>query len=145
MSALADTSLLVRLMERDTPRGEAAEATVTRYTGSDEQLYVCAQVLIEFWVVATRPRDVNGLGLEVAEAAAALTDFMAMFSILPEPPDIAERWRGLVVAHEVRGKTAHDARLVALIEAVGINTVVTFNERDFRRYAKLVLIDPMAE
>lgn len=142
MSALADTSVLVRLMERDTPLGRAAEATVARYAAADDELFVCARVLIEFWVVATRPKDVNGLELEPVEAADVLTDFIDMFSVLPEPPDIAERWRHLVLAHAVRGKSAHDARLVAVMDAMGINVVVTFNERDFRRYPSITLVKP---
>lgn len=145
MSALADTSVLVRLMERDTPLGQVAEAIVDRYAATNEDLFVCAQVLIEFWVVATRPKEVNGLRLEPAKAADALADFMDIFSVLPEPPDIAERWRSLVVTHAVRGKTAHDARLVAHMEAMAINIVVTFNERDFRRCPNIALVDPMSE
>jgi len=41
---------------------------------------LCAQVLIEYWVVATRPASRNGFGLTPAEAEA---DIMELRRLLP--------------------------------------------------------------
>jgi hypothetical protein len=101
-------------------------------------------VLIEYWVVATRPKAVNGLGLSVPEANADVEDFLAAFPCLPEPPDIADRWRNLVNQHGVAGRPAHDTRLVALMEAHAVRELLTLNTSDFARYSQIATIAPSA-
>jgi predicted nucleic acid-binding protein len=120
--------------------GADAAALVQDFAASEDELCICLQSLIEFWAVATRPRDANGLGLEPDEALQ-MSDFREIFTLLPEPHDIAERC-ALVGQNAVRGKTAHDARIVALTQAHGIDKIATFNQRDFRRYPGLTLINP---
>lgn len=45
--------------------------------------------------------------------------------------------------HGVRGKPAHDARLVAAMRLHGITRILTFNVGDYARYAPdVVAIDP---
>jgi predicted nucleic acid-binding protein len=102
----------------------------------------CAQVLIEFWVVATRPIEVNGLGLSIADVAANLADISTAFTCLPEPSDIAVGWQELAVKHKVLGKQAHDARLVALMLSHGISQLLTLNTSDFARYPEITPLTP---
>lgn len=142
MSALVDTSVLARLIETHSDSGAQTALDVERRIAAGQELCICAQVLIEFWVVATRPPEANGYGLDVPAAQAVLGDFLEMFFLVPEPPDIGERWRQIVVSHAVRGKQAHDARLVALMEAHAITDVLTLNDRDFRRYQSVKVIRP---
>ena len=56
------------------------------------------------------------------------------------------RWRRLVTARGVSGKPAHDARLAAAALAAGVGAVLTFNGKDFRRFAPdgLTALDPAA-
>ena len=51
-------------------------------------------------------------------------------------------WRKLIVAHSVKGKQVHDARLVALMKTNGIAHILTLNGGDFTRYPGIVAIDP---
>ena len=107
-----------------------------------EGLILCPQVLIEFWAVATRPLNVNGLAASPA-GAALLVDKLARYgTILLDPPDIFSRWRQLVTTHQVSGKKVHDARLVAFMMGHGIEHVLTFNGSDFARYPGIIAIDP---
>lgn len=69
--------------------------------------------MIEFWVVATRPRDVNGFGLEPSVVATAVQGLLGQFTLLEEGPAVFSTWLGLVSAG-VRGKRARDARLAAV-------------------------------
>lgn len=101
-----------------------------------------AQTFIEYWVVATRPRDVNGLGLAPPEAEADLRDFEDTFALLAEPADMAIRWRALASEYGVRGRQAHDARLAALMRAYGIRHLLTLNSGDFRRYSWITCLLP---
>jgi predicted nucleic acid-binding protein len=101
-----------------------------------------AQNLIELWVVATRPLGENGLGLTAAEAAAELKRIKGMFLFLPETPAIYSTWEALVIQHQVIGKPAHDARLVAAMQVHGLTAILTFDKAGFSRYPGIEVVDP---
>ena len=50
------------------------------------KLHIVHQNLYEFWVVCTRPTNVNGLGKTATEAMAELTHLKAVFLWLDEAP-----------------------------------------------------------
>ncbi len=103
---------------------------------------ICAQVLIEFRCVSTRPRDVNGLGISALEVSGRTADLRGIFTCLPEPPDMADRWESIVDKYSVIGKPCHDARLVALMLAHGITHLLTLNPSDFTRYSEITAVTP---
>ncbi len=63
-------------------------------------------------MVATRPLEVNGLGLDVASGERAVAEWMTVFQPLLDERGVFGLWRELASAHEVKGKNAHDARLI---------------------------------
>jgi hypothetical protein len=103
---------------------------------------ICAQVLIEFWSVATRPREANGMGLKPDDADVYIEQAMRSFPCLLEPPDIADRWRDIVIRHSVISKQAHDARLVAVMEAHEISLLLTLNIAHFVRFTAIRCLSP---
>ncbi len=109
-------------------------------------MQVVPQNRVEFWVVATRPQAVNGLGLSIVEADAERQRLERLFPLLPDPPDLYVRWVSLVNNFGVFGKPAHDARIVAAMLAHRLTHILTFNGGDFRRYASLgiIVVDPIA-
>ncbi|MFZ4575559.1 MAG: hypothetical protein ACOYN0_14270, partial [Phycisphaerales bacterium] len=48
----------------------------------------------------------------------------------------------LVASHGAKGKSSHDARLVAAMQSHGIERVLTFNTADFQRYPGVVAMTP---
>ncbi|NCO40880.1 MAG: PIN domain nuclease [Armatimonadetes bacterium CG_4_10_14_3_um_filter_66_18] len=142
MRLLVDTNVLVRLRDAASPLSSVCEQAVGRLRQEGHDLVACAQVAIEFWVVVTRPREANGLGMTPAQAEAALRDFDVLLRWLPEPPDLAQRWRRLVTRYFVSGKPAHDARLVALRQAHRLPSVLTLNPTDFSRYSGIRCLSP---
>lgn len=121
--------------------GDVARSVSILATRRDE-LHVIAQNLIEFWAVATRPITANGLGLTVAQAEQELTKLRALFTILPDTADILPEWEQLVVTHQVLGKQAHDARLVAAMSVHNLTNLLTFNDGDFKRFTEIVVVNP---
>ncbi len=105
-------------------------------------LVLVPQVIYEFWVVCTRPLNVNGLGRTALEAEAELLNFKSLFTILDESALFLAEWEKLVTVLQITGKTAHDARLVAGMTVHGITHLLTFNEQDFRRYAGITILTP---
>jgi predicted nucleic acid-binding protein len=59
---LLDTNILLRLSNPTDTQHELATAAVATLLSRGDECYVTAQVLVELWVVATRPVDVHGLG-----------------------------------------------------------------------------------
>lgn len=129
-------------METDSAEHEITVRALGKLLAQQMHVCICAQVLVEFWVVATRPRDVNGLGLSADEATVRLREIEDTFLLLPEPSDIAKRWANVVTAHRVLGRQAHDARLVALMLAHGITDILTLNTADFARYPNITPLTP---
>lgn len=113
---LLDTSVLLRQVDTQSVQHAAAAATIRRLIASGDVLFITAQNLIEFWAVATRPVTANGLGKSTEEASALFTALEQTFGVVQDSADIFDEWRDLVVKYEVKGKTTHDARLVAVMK-----------------------------
>ena len=146
MVYLVDTNLLLRFAVRSDPRHGLARTAVRKLRGQGHTLQTNSQNCIEFWNVATRPADRNGLGLTPAEADRLLRLIERLFPRLPDAPALYTEWRRLVVTFAVSGVQVHDARLVAVMKVNGISRVLTFNVQDFVRYASdgIVAVDPTA-
>ena len=121
--------------------GDVARSVSILATRRDE-LHVVAQNLIEFWAVATRPIIDNGLGLTVAQAEQELIKLKVLFTILPDTVDIFLEWEQLVIKHQVLGKQAHDARLVAAMSVHNLTNLLTFNDGDFKRFTEINVVNP---
>ena len=142
MRYLIDTNVVLRRADADSIDNAACADAVVTLLEADHDLCVCAQILIEFWAVSTRPKDVNGLGMTSAVVSQLTTDLRKTFTCLPEPPDMADRWQAVADKHSVAGKQAHDARIVAIMNAHGISRILTLNTSDFARYDGIMPITP---
>ena len=142
MRYLVDTNVLLRWSHADSPDHAMCTKTVDGLLKAGHDPCVCAQVLIEFWAVATRPRAVNGLGLAPAEVRGQMANLREMFTCFPEPFDMADRWQVVAESYSVLGKQSHDARIAALMLAHGVTRILTLNTSDFTRYQGIVAISP---
>ncbi len=106
-----------------------AEAAVAELRWQGDDLCVAPQNLYEFWVIATRPLDQNGLGLPPLHAQAALARLKGLFRLLDETPAVFLRWEQLVTQYQFSGKNAHDAYLVASMIVHGISRIPHFQRR----------------
>lgn len=141
---LLDTNLLIRLANPKDVAYPAAVAAVNVLKAAGEQLRTVPQNLYEFWVAATRPAANNGLGFTTVACDAELTNLEALFPLLPDQPGLLAEWKTLVVAHDCKGKIAHDARLVAAMRTHGVTRLLTFNGADFARFPGITVLDPVA-
>jgi predicted nucleic acid-binding protein len=134
MRVLIDTNVLGRLSQPNHVMHATVAGAVTSLQEAQHELRIVPQVMYEYWTVATRPPDQNGLGLTIEEAEAHLHDFKAVFPPLRDERGILERWEKLVATHRVQGKPAHDARLVAAMERHNLSHLLTFNTNHFLRF-----------
>ena len=103
---------------------------------------IVPQVIYEYWVVATRPANQNGLGQDPMSTRQAVNEFIFIFLLLRDERGIFARWLDIVSTNLVTGKSAHDARLVAAMKRHGLTHIVTFNTQDFARYNGITVLAP---
>ncbi len=143
---LVDSNLLLRGAQNTHPMFAVADGAIAKLRQRNELVYICPQNCTQFWAVATRPTQANGLGLSTVQAEVALTRVEALFPMLPDAPAIYREWRRLVTLAGVSGKPTHDARLMAVAVVYGIDNPLTFNGKDFAKFDSLApavkILDP---
>ena len=142
MSYLIGTNVLVRLAQPKNPDQREVRRALRVLRRRPDFLGIIPQNLIEFWAVATRPASSNGLDLTPNETARQMGKLKALFTLLPDSSDIFSEWEGLVLQHQVLGKQAHDARLVAAMNVHKLTHLLTFNTTDFKRFTGITVISP---
>lgn len=130
-ACVLDTNILLYLANTAASEHGPAKASVSRMLAAGDRLAIAAQVLFEFWSVATRPVSANGLGWTGPQARAAIDGFRGRFAILAEPPEVIDLWLELVETHDLKGKRVHDAHLLATMKANGVAQLLTLNVTDF--------------
>ena len=128
---LLDTSALTHYLATAVDGGRVSAGRL------DERgdLVVAPQCLYELYAVATRPAENRGgFGLTPKQAARVVDDFRADLVFLPEPENLFELWRNLVVRHGVTGRATHDARLAAFALGHEIGTIATRDKGGFARF-----------
>jgi len=107
-----------------------------------DECFLTAQVLIELWVVATRPVEVNGLGWTTEKMQNIIDELLNRFPLLEESPQIFPNWLDLVTTNKVMGKRTHDVRLIAVMLANKITHLLTFNPSDFAVKSSITVVRP---
>ncbi|MGK7905665.1 MAG: type II toxin-antitoxin system VapC family toxin [Synechococcus sp.] len=139
---LLDTNVVLRLCNAaDRKYKLATQAVATLLIQSDE-CYLTAQVLMELWVVATRPASSNGLGWTAQQTHDVIAKLLDRFPTAEETPKIFPTWLDLVTETQVIGKRAHDVHLVATMFACGIDRLLTFNPSDFNGIPGITVVEP---
>ena len=142
MRILFDTNILLRTAQPTHPQHhEVLDATHELIQRGYESCIV-PQCQYEFWVVATRPQNQNGLEFTAVQTEAELARLRASLVFLNDPPDLFAEWKQLVTSLAVMGKNAHDARFAAAMMLHGIHHLLTYNVRDFQRYPGIVPLSP---
>lgn len=139
-----DTNVLLRSIDVGHAAQSVAQDAMIQLRRDGQSLSVFSQNLIEFWAVATRPVNNNGLGLSIAEAEVEIISLKNLFTLLPDTPEIFSEWERIVLQYRVSGKQAHDARLVAAMTVHSLTHLLTFNTADFKRFSGITALSPTA-
>jgi predicted nucleic acid-binding protein len=137
-----DTNIVLRLLNTAAPEHEVVRRSVEKLEAGGEQLAIGLQVLVESWVVLTRPAENNGFGWSATQAHAALSATRTRFTLLVDDENTAAHWLDVVSAQSVMGKRAHDARIAALMASHGVSSILTLNGQDFAGMPGIVTVRP---
>jgi len=142
MDYLIDSNVLMYLANPASPFYAVCLSAATKLADPPNRLFIFPQNLIEFWVSATRPIAANGLGLSVPQVKHEIQRIKGLFTLVDENREIFREWERLVQMHSIIGKNVHDARIVAQMLVHGIDNILTFNTKDFKRFSNITAIDP---
>ena len=142
MSYLPDSNIVLRFVQPSNPLYQTVFRAIDKLRKTGEEIVLVPQILVEFWVVATRPINVNGLKMTTDQAEKELENLQSIFTVLPENAQIFEEWKTLVVKYKVSGKPAHDARIVAAMITHKVDTILTLNPNDFKRFIEVKAVRP---
>jgi predicted nucleic acid-binding protein len=139
--ALVDTNILLEATDERRVHHRSAFELLSNGSG----LRLCAQVVREYLVVATRPATsgMNGLGLSRRHALENVRALRERMRLVPEEKPLLPALLDLLDAVPCTGKRIHDANLVACAVVHGIRRLVTLNARDFAAFSAYVtVLDP---
>jgi predicted nucleic acid-binding protein len=139
---LFDTNIWLRLVQPQAPQHPRALHALTMLLAQGDAVVVTPQNLIEFWSVATRPIEANGLGWTIEMTQQEIERILTQFPLLDDIPAIFAAWLRLVTTYRVTGRRVHDARLAAAMQAHGVTHLLTFNGDDFRQFTEIVIVEP---
>ncbi|MCZ8243530.1 MAG: PIN domain-containing protein [Microcystis panniformis Mp_MB_F_20051200_S9] len=139
---LFDTNILLRLSDRISANYALARDATYILIDQGHKCCLTSQIIIEFWVVATRPTGVNGLGWTPERTKNQINQFLNRFTVLEETPEIFTLWFQLVSDYNIKGKRTHDIRLLAVMKAHNITHLLTFNPDDFLPLPNIIIVQP---
>lgn len=139
---LLDTNILVRAADTSSANHYLANEAINKIITDGNECVITSQVIIEFWVVATRPIDVNGLGWNTQLTKDYINDLLDNFRLIPENVEIFKNWLQLVRDYDIKGKRTHDIRLLAVMKSNNLTHLLTFNPKDFILIPNITIIQP---
>src|SRR5271169_3292838 len=142
LACLLDSNILLRMSQHADPHYLAIRFALITFRNQGTRLCYTSQTLGEFWNASTRPLDKNGFGLSVAETDRLARVIERDFDFLPDSREVHDRWRFLLVAHNIQGVQVHDTRLAASMYVHGVVQLLTINVRDFLRFDDLRVLHP---
>lgn len=130
---ILDTNIILRIADKNGPDHDLSYLIVKRLIAEGYEICIIPQILIEFWVVATRPVESNGFGWDASFTITELEKLQNIFLMLPDNESIFTHWKNLV-SQGVYGKRAHDARIAAAALAHNADAIATLNVQDFTNF-----------
>ncbi len=143
VKAFVDTNILLRAFVTEMQLHGEANELLKHLLSEDAELWINGQVIREFIVQVTHPRTLI-VPLTIAQVVTEVNAFKPIFSIADETAAVREKLLELLEEYPTAGKQVHDANIVATMLAYGIETLITLNTADMKRFSdkiKLVSLE----
>lgn len=138
-----DTNVLIRATISSAPLHHEARLALDRLWDDRAELVISHQVVREYIANITRPQTYSR-AVPIADVLAQVSDFRKTFLVLPEPANALDELIEIVRAVPVGGKQIHDANIVAVMLAHGVQELLTHNVVDFERYSDYIRVRALA-
>ena len=137
--AFVDTNILLRAFNSTFLEHPSVRAVVDRMIDEDCELWISRQVIREYLVQMTHPRTFDP-PLTIEQVLNQLATFESLFHIADDTHTVTVQLLTLLQTYPTRGKQIHDANIVATMGANNVDTLLTLNYDDFKRYENRITI-----
>ena len=136
-TAFVDTNVLLSATDRSRLHHDEARGLSRAAREAGYSLALSGQIIREYLVVATRPVEVNGLGMSPADALHNVGTFTPRAVLCAETEAVSARLRSLTATYALSGKRIHDANVVATMVAHDIHWLITENGDEFEVFSEI--------
>jgi len=139
-----DTNIILRAYHDVFPQHKGVKATFDRLLADGSDLWISRQVIREYLVQVTHAHTFT-TPLTSEQAVQHVSNVLQTCQVVDENRSTTDALLMLLREYSVSGKQVHDANIVAVMLANGIDTLLTLNTADFRRYEdRITLLAPGA-
>lgn len=138
--ALVDTNVLLEATDEGRRLHSRALGLFRSAPGDGVDLFLGTQIIREYLVVATRPVELNGLGMTTDRALDNIKRFQQRASLIAETLQAGELFLKWAEKYRIRGKRLHDLQILATASVAGMHALITANERDYPKSPPLAII-----
>ncbi len=137
--AFVDTNVLLRAMVPQMALHSEFEALILQMWGDEVELWISRQVIREYLVQVTHPNTFIP-PLTLAQVVEHVETLQALFRIADDTYEVMAQLLSLLKTHPTRGKQIHDANIVATMLTYGVDTLLTLNLDDMRRFENKITV-----
>lgn len=134
-----DTNILLRMILTQMNQHAEVDALVKRTIREGAELWISGQVIREFIVQATHPRTMAE-PLTIEQVVREIEAMKPLFQIADETAAVRDKLLELLQQYPTQGKQVHDANIVATMLAYEIDTLLTLNVDDLKRFEDKIKI-----
>lgn len=128
-----DTNILLRALLSQMKQHAEVDALLKRTIHAGTELWISGQIIREFIVQATHPKTLSA-PLTIQQVVEELEALKPLFQIADETAVVRDKLLELLQEYPTQGKQVHDANVVATMLAYHIDTLLTLNVADFKRF-----------
>ena len=136
-----DTNILLTATDQSRAHHELAWDLIASNQRIGLHFGISGQIIREYLVVATRALDINGLGMEPADALSNVNEFSKRLLFFEESEVVSHQLQILTRKYQLVGTRIHDANVVATLLTHGLAKLVTENPVDFSVFSEVETTD----
>lgn len=142
-NAFVDTNVLLRAIHHTLPNHLETNTLIYQMWDDDVELWISRQVIREYLVQVTHPNTFR-VPETLAEIMEDIANIRSLFRIVDETRETTDQLLKLLQKYPTVGKQIHDANIVATMMVNGIDTLLTINVADMKRFsAEIKVISPI--
>jgi predicted nucleic acid-binding protein len=144
VKAFVDTNILLRATLTNMEWHSEADKLLKQMLRNGVELWISSQVIREFIVQATHPKTLK-IPLTIEDVIREISIIEQLFQVADETLAVRAKLLSLLQEFPTQGKQVHDANIVATMLVNEIDTLLTLNIDDFKRFSTKIKLIALAK
>lgn len=137
-----DTNIVLRTYNEQLANHSKAKELLFSQVSAGAEVWISRQIIREYLVQASHPKTFL-IPLGMSRILTQLESIQDSFRIADETAEVTAQLLDLLKTYPTGGKQIHDANIVATMLVNGVDTLLTMNVADFRRFEGRINILPL--